>query len=374
MASREASSSWKTWTIIAGGALVTGTVVTAGICGSGHCSSKSSEAQQNSLEIEKGLAPSGDTLSPSLAFTPSPALLSLLPTRIPSCEPINKQDPAELSTDSPTLDQTASPTRPPSESLSNSPTNNLKTPSQIPTADPTSSHPSQNSSTAPTDDGASQSRTHLPSSEPTGRPTNKPARIPSFARTQEPTARTHASTRNPTPTPLPLDGRKGALVTDNCQFRDYSYAIDIEYSCGVERFNQPVRLHTFKRHSYSHKRVFNDQLLSYRNSHLWFDEYSTPRCIVIRNSGEFRLDTSGCSLVKFVPRDEGHLLRYNGQCAGLGQGASCNSDRSTGGNECGGIDHRFLPLVMTDCSEGLIFRFETRAEGCSNEFPENACF
>ena len=75
---------------------------------------------------------------------------------------------------------------------------------------------------------------------------------------------------------------QGALVTSDCLFdNDYAYAIDIYWSCGDERFNNPLRLHTFKRHSRSHKMVFRDQLVTFRDNQLWFDAYNIPRCIEI---------------------------------------------------------------------------------------------
>ena len=65
------------------------------------------------------------------------------------------------------------------------------------------------------------------------------------------------------------------------------------------------------------------------------------------------------------------------ECVTLGSGTNCNDDRSTGGRECGGVDHRYLPLRIGYCSEALVFQFESRAEDCTNgrtEYPDNQCF
>lgn len=184
-----------------------------------------------------------------------------------------------------------------------------------------------------------------------------------------------------------LDGMQGALVTSDCLFDDgnYPYAIDIFWSCGDERFNEPLRLHTFKRHSRSHSMVFADQLISYRDDkRLWFDAYNIPRCIRINDDDELQVTSSReqCAQFDFLPSDfeNWHKIQdaTTGRCLGLGAGSSCSSDRSTGGNECGGVDHRYLPLVvMEDCNSGLVFQFQTEAQDCSNgrsERPENACF
>jgi hypothetical protein len=66
-----------------------------------------------------------------------------------------------------------------------------------------------------------------------------------------------------------------------------------------------------------------------------------------------------------------------GNCITLGSSSvDCNDDRSTGGSECGGVAHRYLPLGMGSCDDALSFRFETKAEDCTNgdEFPGNSCF
>ena len=154
-------------------------------------------------------------------------------------------------------------------------------------------------------------------------------------------------------------------------------AIDILLSCGSERFGDELRLHTFKRHSHAHKQVFNDQLLTYRDQQLWFDAYTTPRCIQIDGSGRLQLTTqeSQCSTIELVEEGNWFLLQdaESGACATLG-GTQCNEHQWTGGRECGGIDHRYLPLVMADCSDGLLFTFATQAESCNAEYPEDECF
>ena len=174
-----------------------------------------------------------------------------------------------------------------------------------------------------------------------------------------------------------FDGMQGAIVTSDCLFADYTYAIDILLSCGSERFGDELRLHTFKRHSHSHKKVFNDQLLSYRQQQLWFDAYSTPRCIQIDGNGALQLatDESQCSTIELTGSANSFLLKDvdSGRCATLG-GEQCNEHQWTGGRECGGIEHRYLPLVMADCAEGLLFSFVTQAEFCDAEYPEDECF
>ncbi|MEC7240281.1 MAG: hypothetical protein VXW32_03495 [Myxococcota bacterium] len=170
---------------------------------------------------------------------------------------------------------------------------------------------------------------------------------------------------------------EGAVVTENCTYRDYPYAVDILLSCGSERFGSELRLHTFKRHSHGHGRVFNDQRLTHRNQQLWFDGYAQPRCIRFTNDGRLMLesDGSGCSTVELIPVQDGFRIAEpaTGRCAGLGA-AECEDHAFTGGRECGGTEHRYLPLVMGDCSDALSFRVETAAETCAEEYPENSCF
>lgn len=178
-----------------------------------------------------------------------------------------------------------------------------------------------------------------------------------------------------------IDGSSGALVTDDCKFQDdYLYAIDILLSCGSERFDAPLRLHTFKRHSRNHERIFNDQLVTFRDSQLWFDAYNTNRCIAVANDNELEIGTSSCASFHFVSgsRSNNYFIRdtSTGLCAGLGND-DCNADRSTGGEECGGVDHRFLPLIMGDCDDALDFHFESEAQDCGNgatEMPNSRCF
>lgn len=185
-------------------------------------------------------------------------------------------------------------------------------------------------------------------------------------------------TVNPT---LLLNGESGAIVTRDCLFRDYGYAIDIYWSCGSERFGNPLRLHTFKRHSRAHELVFADQKITYRDQILWFEEYSTPRCISISAGGDLVLRTSSsrCDTFSLEGSENSFEIRQDttGNCITLGSpSVECNDDRSTGGSECGGVDHRYLPLGMGSCDDALSFRFETKAEECTNgdEFPGNSCF
>ena len=186
-----------------------------------------------------------------------------------------------------------------------------------------------------------------------------------------------ATTDTSAPLSLLLDGEEGALVTSDCRFEDYSYAIDILLSCGSERFADELRLHTFKRHSHSHQRVFNDQRLTYRDGQLWFDAYATPRCVKVDPDGRLFLATSAadCASVVFAPHEGGHLIQdtQSGLCVVLGE-SECDAHRSTGGQECGGVDHRYLPLRMGDCTDALAFAFSSQAASCADEYPQAACF
>ena len=274
---------------------------------------------------------------------------------------------------------------------------------------PTSS-PSTKKTELPTNLPTTIEPTDLPTSIPTALPTANPTLSPTVATATLPPIPEPAEDADNSSSSLSLsgsfDGMKGAIVTNDCIYNDgdYPYAIDIFWSCGSEQFNEPLRLHTFKRHSYSHKRIFNDQLITYRNKQLWFENYDTPRCIRINEEGELLLtnDSSYCSLFTFISargQDQQHNEEFyitssiddgtttTTQCLGLGNDdtVNCNSDRSTGGNECGGIDHRYLPLVMkmNDCDDldstkPLRFHFEIQAQDCSNnknEYPNNdLCF
>ena len=174
-----------------------------------------------------------------------------------------------------------------------------------------------------------------------------------------------------------LDGQQGALITSDCLYGTYTYAIDILLSCGNERLDDELRLHTFKRHSYAHKKIFNDQRITYRGQHLWFDSYTSPRCVWTDNQGRFYLSTDAddCAHFTFIADGTGYLLQDidSGKCAGLG-GTVCSDHQWTGGDECGGVDHRYLPLRLGDCADGLRFSFASVAEACADEYPESYCF
>lgn len=174
-----------------------------------------------------------------------------------------------------------------------------------------------------------------------------------------------------------FDGIQGALVTADCRYLDYAYAIDILLSCGSERFGEELRLHTFKRHAYRHGQIFRDQRLTYREGQLWFDAYATPRCVWIDDRGRLQLTTQSaqCAPIALQATGGGFYIQdtSTAQCAGLGT-AVCEEHEWTGGRECGGIDHRFLPLVMGDCSEALKFTLREEADACADEYPEADCF
>ena len=170
---------------------------------------------------------------------------------------------------------------------------------------------------------------------------------------------------------------EGAVVTEDCTYGDYPYAVDILLSCGSERFGSELRLHTFKRHSHAHARVFNDQRISHRDQQLWFDGYSQPQCIRFAADGRLLLESNRdqCSVVALNPTSDGFRIAEpaTGRCAGLGT-AECRDHAFTGGRECGGTDHRYLPLTMGDCDSALSFRIETDAQSCASEYPGPACF
>ena len=180
----------------------------------------------------------------------------------------------------------------------------------------------------------------------------------------------------PSPTPE-LDGVQAAIVTRACMYEDYAYAIDILLSCGDERFGEELRLHTFKRHSYAHRQVFNDQLITYRNQQLWFDAYNPKRCVQMSGEGQLLLtsDNAQCTKVQLMSQNEKYFIKdaTTGLCAGLGD-SQCLDHSGTGGDECGGIDHRYLPLEMGACSQALEFSFVTQADACGDEYPDEECF
>ncbi len=172
-------------------------------------------------------------------------------------------------------------------------------------------------------------------------------------------------------------GRQGALVTRDCLYRSYPYAIDIRLSCGAERFDQVLRLHTFKRHAHQHRSVFSDQRITVRDRKLWFDGYPSRRCIQVNARGELILSMRAGRCAEFDLVQAGESVRIRdfstGLCAGLGD-ASCDDHQFTGGLECGGVEHRYLPLVMGDCRDALQFSFAGSVDFCDGELPEDACF
>ena len=174
-----------------------------------------------------------------------------------------------------------------------------------------------------------------------------------------------------------MEDISGALVTSDCIFEGYPYAIDILLSCGGEEFDDALRLHTFKKHAHDHRKVFNDQLLTFRDGQLWFDAYETPLCVQTTSDQQLVLAEEAQACSKFNLVEEGAMFfiknQNSGLCAGLG-GSSCESHRSTGGSECGGVSHRYLPLVFGDCSNALQFMFKQQADVCDNEYPNDACF
>jgi hypothetical protein len=169
----------------------------------------------------------------------------------------------------------------------------------------------------------------------------------------------------------------GAWVTTDCTYKGYGYAMDILLSCGSERFDEPLRLHTFKRHSRPHAKVFSDQRITTRDERLWFDAYEPARCVRVAGDGSLTLASRSSECVRFRWDETKGGARLvdaeSGQCASLGD-AVCTDDRWTGGRECGGVDHRYLPLKMADCSTALTFAWRASAETCADEYPSEDCF
>ena len=127
--------------------------------------------------------------------------------------------------------------------------------------------------------------------------------------------------------------------------------------------------------------------MTYKNKILFFDEYDTSRCVSIDDDGDLRLNSASSQCDEFnlvVSEENGNDEKFyiqllsTGECFTMGDGVGCNDDRSTGGNECSGVDHRFLPLKMGSCNnQALSFQFETKAEDCANgqnEYPSSSCF
>ena len=170
---------------------------------------------------------------------------------------------------------------------------------------------------------------------------------------------------------------RGALVTADCIFEGYSYAIDILLSCGIEQFGDALRLHTFKKHAYEHRKVFSDQLLTYREGQFWFDAYDPPLCVQTNSDQQLELaeQAQACSTFDLIEDGQAFIIqnRKSGLCAGLSS-FSCDSHRSTGGSECGGVSHRYLPLVFGDCDDALHFTWRYQVDVCTNEYPTDACF
>jgi hypothetical protein len=201
-----------------------------------------------------------------------------------------------------------------------------------------------------------------PNNPPTFTPTNSPTVAP----TDPPVP---VVTPAPTNTPTTRMTWTGALVSSDCTYSDYPYALDIEYSCGSERFNQPLRMHTFKRNR--QRRIYSDQLITYKtDGTLWYESYNSPRCIYINNSNRLRLTTSENRCDNFDLTSQGWLKDINsGLCASM---ESCDELKFTGGYECDDVRHYYLDIEMTNC-DNLSTKFEVRedADFCANQ---NGCF
>ena len=126
----------------------------------------------------------------------------------------------------------------------------------------------------------------------------------------------------------PPETRQGAIVTADCLFGDYPYAIDILLSCGSEETGAPLRLHTFKRHAHDHRLVFNDQRITYREGLLWFDTYRPALCLAVSDDAQLRLvsEENDCTSFTLRERDDVFMIQAvdSQLCAGLGRPAVIN--------------------------------------------------
>lgn len=206
-------------------------------------------------------------------------------------------------------------------------------------------------------------------------PTAGPSTSPSVTPTRKPST---APTPAPTPAPAPQSWT-GALVTSNCVYAGYDYAIDVYWSCGSEQWDRPLRLHTYKRHSYSDRAVFADQLITMRGGgQLWFDSYSTPRCVVADSAGDLQLSTSSGACTRFALSATATAGRYElksgNRCVVIT--TSCGNRGWTGGRECGGVLHMYLPIRLQACSPATTTTFwiSTQADYCASEYPGSSCF
>ena len=186
-------------------------------------------------------------------------------------------------------------------------------------------------------------------------------------RVAEPTVATEDATSNGSTTvgtvPDSISDRgPGAWVTNDCTYEGYGYAIDILLSCGDERFDEHLRLHTFKKHSHSHGKVFSDQRITTRGERLWFDAYKPPRCVRVDQDGTLTLSerASECAAFRWGgTKDDARGRRSVWSVRDVGRG-HLRRRRWAGGRECGGVDHRYLPLTMRDCSTALTFAWRGR--------------
>ena len=95
-------------------------------------------------------------------------------------------------------------------------------------------------------------------------------------------------------------------------------------SCGDEVFDEELRLHTFKKHAHEHRKVFNDQLLTYRDNQLWFDALQSPRCVTISNNRLFlSTNASQCAAFVLLDSQQGFVIqeRNSEKCMTLGNAA-----------------------------------------------------
>ena len=168
----------------------------------------------------------------------------------------------------------------------------------------------------------------------------------------------------------------GALVTRIAPIAVTRMPSTFCYLRATNAWTAPATTHLQTAHL-SHTQIFNDQRLSVRDGRLWFEAYEPPRCILVDEQGQLGLSTrsQACNRWRFLPHAGGFRLQHQttAQCVGLGS-TPCTAHRWTGGVECGGIEHRYLPLAMGACIDGLTFQRQARVLGWANEYPDATCF
>lgn len=142
---------------------------------------------------------SGATKPPVSTLSPTPSVVTQVPTDAPTTEPTDV--PTTAPTDAPTTAPTESPTTAPTDAPTTVPT---ESPTTAPTDAPTTA-PTDAPTTEPTDEPTvepTEEPTEVPTEEPTADPTEEPTEAPTEEPTEEPSEEpTTEPTNEPTPTP-----------------------------------------------------------------------------------------------------------------------------------------------------------------------------